>query len=341
MPARETDPVAVECLVTAGLPAKDVRDWLQAEPGETTDFPADRRKFSAYWQKGSRLLGRLPPKPRRNEGEGAAARTIQDRAREARAQFLRRHGDAVYDALTVRRSRFVRVEDLVIRAAGVVPGLVPTAQEIAAEDGCIQRDKSGQEIDQGLFLSAVLGASAPDAISAMRCCCRGRMPRRCCRNSCATAWSSLTARRCGASARRGRDAEQSALSQRGGPDLARWRGNLRRPGAARSGDRDRGHARRGGRASEIPRAPRVRRRHQSHPSLSWPHPVRLVSAARSRLREQGLSRARFSRRRAARRIRRPDQREAVDCRGRSVCHRRPLPGLAGDGLCARRDAPRS
>ena len=56
MPARETDPVAVECLVTAGLPAKDVRDWLQAEPGETTDFPADRRKFSAYWQKGSRLL---------------------------------------------------------------------------------------------------------------------------------------------------------------------------------------------------------------------------------------------------------------------------------------------
>ena len=63
MPARETDPVAVECLVTAGLPAKDVRDWLQAEPGETTDFPADRRKFSAYWQKGSRLLGRLPPKP--------------------------------------------------------------------------------------------------------------------------------------------------------------------------------------------------------------------------------------------------------------------------------------
>ena len=94
MPARETDPVAVECLVTAGLPAKDVRDWLQAEPGETTDFPADRRKFSAYWQKGARLLGRLPPKPQRNEAEGAAARTIQDRAREARARFLRRHGYA-------------------------------------------------------------------------------------------------------------------------------------------------------------------------------------------------------------------------------------------------------
>ena len=108
MTTRETDASAVECLATAGLPAGDVRDWLQAEPGETTDFPADRRKFSAYWQKASRLLGRLPHKLRRNAGEHAAARTIQERAREARERFLRRHGDAVYDALTVRRSRFVR-----------------------------------------------------------------------------------------------------------------------------------------------------------------------------------------------------------------------------------------
>jgi thioesterase DpgC len=148
----------VERLAAAGLPGAGIREWLQAEPGETTDFPADRRKFSDYWQKASRLVGRLPPKPRRNEGEQAAAATVAERAREARLRFLRRHGDAVYDALTVRRSRFVRLEDLVVRAAGVVPGLVPTEQEIAAEDGVLQRDKSGLEIDQGLFLSAVLGS---------------------------------------------------------------------------------------------------------------------------------------------------------------------------------------
>ena len=111
----------------------EVRDWLQAEPAETTDFPADRRKFSSYWQRSSALLGRLPPKQRRSEQESAAARIVQERAREARVGFLRGHGEAVYDALTVRRSRFVRVEELVTRAAGVVPGLVPTAQEIAAE----------------------------------------------------------------------------------------------------------------------------------------------------------------------------------------------------------------
>jgi thioesterase DpgC len=157
MSAREADATAVERLVAAGLPPPEVRDWLQAEPRETTDFPADRKKFSAYWENSARLIGRLPPKPRRHEGEQAAARLLQDRSRDARTCFLRRHGDAVYDALTVDRSRFVRVEELVTRAASVVPGLVPTAQEIAAEDGLLQRDKSGLEIDQGLFLSAVLG----------------------------------------------------------------------------------------------------------------------------------------------------------------------------------------
>ena len=45
-----------------------------------------------------------------------------------------------------------------MQAADVVPGLVPTAQEIAAEADCLQGDKSGLEIDQGLFLSAVLGS---------------------------------------------------------------------------------------------------------------------------------------------------------------------------------------
>jgi thioesterase DpgC len=158
MTARVSDATAVERLAAAGLPGAGIREWLQAEPGETTDFPADRRKFSNYWQNASRLVGQLPAKPRRNEGEQAAAAVVAERAREARVRFLRRHGDAVYDALTVRRSRFVRLEDLVVRAAGVVPGLVPTEQEIAAEDGVLQRDKSGLEIDQGLFVSAVLGS---------------------------------------------------------------------------------------------------------------------------------------------------------------------------------------
>ena len=156
MTAAESD--ATARLTAAGLAGDDVRAWLRAEPDRTTDFSADRSRYSSYWLIAGRLLGQLPPKPRRKPQEQAAAQLIQDAAREARVRFLRRHADEVYDALTVRRSRFVRVEELVTRAASVVPGLVPSAQEIAAEEGALQRDKSGLEIDQGLFLSAVLGS---------------------------------------------------------------------------------------------------------------------------------------------------------------------------------------
>ena len=145
-----------DCLAAAGLAAADIEAWLRAEPRELADFSADCATFSEYWRRSAQLLGRLPPKPRRNASEHAAAALIQHRSREARARFLRRHADAVYEAATARRSRFVRVEELVLRAADVVPGLLPTAQELAAEDGLIQRDRSGLEIDQGLFLSAVL-----------------------------------------------------------------------------------------------------------------------------------------------------------------------------------------
>ena len=71
---------------------------------------------------------------------------------------LRRHGDAVYDALTVRRSRFVRVEDLVIRAAGVVPAWCRRPRRSPPRTAAFSATRSGQEIDQGLFLSAVLGS---------------------------------------------------------------------------------------------------------------------------------------------------------------------------------------
>src|SRR5262245_26034885 len=155
--ARQSDASVVKCLTAAGLAAGAVQDWFQADPGEPTDFAADRGRFSSYWQKSARLMARLPAKPKRSEAEQTAASIIRGQARSARMRFLRGHCGSVYDAVTVTRSRFVRVEDLVMRAAGVVPGLLPSAQEIAAEDGLLQRDKDGLEIDQGLFVSAVLG----------------------------------------------------------------------------------------------------------------------------------------------------------------------------------------
>jgi thioesterase DpgC len=94
---------------------------------------------------------------------------VSDRARKARVDFLYLHSDAVYDALTRNGSRFVRLGALVEAAARQFPGLVPTAQHIAAEEGLLQSKKAGLEIDQGLFISALLGSrrSGPHLCQAM------------------------------------------------------------------------------------------------------------------------------------------------------------------------------
>ena len=94
---------------------------------------------------------------------------VSDRARQARVRFLHRHADAVYDALTDNRSRFVRLNELVEAASRRFPGLVPAAKDIAAEEGLRQSQKAGLEIDQGVFVSAMLGSrqSGPHLCQAM------------------------------------------------------------------------------------------------------------------------------------------------------------------------------
>lgn len=76
--------------------------------------------------------------------------------RDARETYLRDHAGAVYDAITDGRTKFVRVEELIYRAAELFPGLVPSRAQIDAEAGKLQRDKTGFEIDQGILLSHIL-----------------------------------------------------------------------------------------------------------------------------------------------------------------------------------------
>jgi thioesterase DpgC len=146
----------VDELAQAGLPKDQVYEWLKSRPGEVSDFAVDCARFAKSWEQASHLLGRLPLAGKRQAGDRAAASFILRNARDARERFLRRHADAVYDRLTQNRSRFLRLYELVERASREFPGLVPTGEQIAAEDGLLQRDKSGLEVDQGIFLSALL-----------------------------------------------------------------------------------------------------------------------------------------------------------------------------------------
>lgn len=125
----------------------------------TADFAEDCARFSRYWEASTAALARLPAKPSRSVEEAQGAERIKREARAARGRFLAAHADAVYDRLTRNRSRFVRVEHLVYEAAALVPGLTPTRAQVAAESAHAQRDKDGIEIDQGIFVSAVLASA--------------------------------------------------------------------------------------------------------------------------------------------------------------------------------------
>jgi len=104
------------------------------EPPVSGDYARDARSFGQFWQQ-SRSL---------------------EAARAGREHFLAAHVEAVYRALTNDLRSFVRVERLVQEAARVVPGLVPSAEDLAAENALEQKAKRGLEIDHGIFLSHVL-----------------------------------------------------------------------------------------------------------------------------------------------------------------------------------------
>ena len=145
---QRTQPPDAAMFASAGLSNKDVKAWTAARPKWRGSFAADRKAFAAFAQKSAKLLA--------GRGDDMATKYVRDEIREARVQFLRRHVDTVYDALTAKRTRFVRVEELAAAAAKLIPGLVPSQKEIAAEEGLLQSQKAGLEIDQGLFVSAVL-----------------------------------------------------------------------------------------------------------------------------------------------------------------------------------------
>jgi (3,5-dihydroxyphenyl)acetyl-CoA 1,2-dioxygenase len=130
----------------AGLSAPDLTDWASSPPGADGPFGPVTQAVSAFLVRGQELAGRLPD-------ARAAINGILNGARDA---YLRLHAADLYDALTDRCARPLRVEDLVYRAAAAVPGLAPAPAEMDAERGRMLADKEGIEFAQGLLVSHVL-----------------------------------------------------------------------------------------------------------------------------------------------------------------------------------------
>jgi (3,5-dihydroxyphenyl)acetyl-CoA 1,2-dioxygenase len=149
-------PNGATLLGNAGLAADDVNSWVSALPTLRSDFAYDSAVCSAFWELGKRLRGQLSKKAARNPNETSANEFIHQKERELREHFLDAHIESLYEKLTNSGSKFLRVEQLVIDAAQIVPGLVPSAEALATERQLLLKDKEGLEIDHGILLSHVL-----------------------------------------------------------------------------------------------------------------------------------------------------------------------------------------
>lgn len=145
-----------DAVAAVGFDTHDIDAWRVGAPRAGADWERDREAFVDFWALATGLLAKLPPKAGRTAAQQAAAQALLDAARASREAFLAAHVATVYDRLTDRRTRFVRLEELVASAAALVPGLVPDAETLARENACTQGDKDGHEIDQGILLAHVL-----------------------------------------------------------------------------------------------------------------------------------------------------------------------------------------
>src|SRR3954467_640519 len=67
-----------------------------------------------------------------------------------------RHASAVNGALTQDQTKFIRADALAYEVAVLLPGLVPTRQQVYAQGEKMQSQKDGIEVDQGIFFAHIL-----------------------------------------------------------------------------------------------------------------------------------------------------------------------------------------
>jgi thioesterase DpgC len=151
------EPAAEVALLTAaGISPQNAKSWLGSAPKIRNSFTTDSAACQKFWRAGAKLRAQLPARAKCNAAQARAVEAINARGRNLRDQFLSAHAETLYAKLTNNRKTFVRVEQLVLDGAKLVPGLLPGEKELAAEAALALKDKERIEIDQGLFLAHVL-----------------------------------------------------------------------------------------------------------------------------------------------------------------------------------------
>ena len=146
-------------LSSAGLPGADVAAFLrdlESAAGGAGPLAPEAQRLGRICKQGRDLLTRLPAKSRRTAEEKAAGLALVHLLADAAWRFFRAYRTPLYDTLTRKRTRLLRVEELAWEAADLLPDILPTRAELARESQSMQMDKDGLEIHQGLFFGQLL-----------------------------------------------------------------------------------------------------------------------------------------------------------------------------------------
>jgi thioesterase DpgC len=145
-----------EILERAGLSPADTQDWAASAPGPGPSLRAAASAVSEFLSRGQALIRRLPARTACTAGEKAAHQAITQVMNDAREDFLGSHTGGLYDALTSRGTRSLRLDELIREAAAQIPGLVPSPADMDAERARALPDKEGIEFTHGLLAAYVL-----------------------------------------------------------------------------------------------------------------------------------------------------------------------------------------
>ncbi|VWX61816.1 (3,5-dihydroxyphenyl)acetyl-CoA 1,2-dioxygenase [Burkholderiales bacterium 8X] len=153
-------------LRAAGLPASETDECLaafdvcQQAAGSAGALDDDVRPVRIACNLARALLARMPLRSQRNPAQKRAGETLVHLCAGAARDLFRRHATALYAELTEHGRRSLRVDDLLWAGAARLPGILPSAAELAEEAVRMQQDKDGLEIAQGLFVSQVMSDRA-------------------------------------------------------------------------------------------------------------------------------------------------------------------------------------
>ena len=131
---------------------KKIKNFL---PKITKNFAKDKRNFSQFWKACNSQINILAANKKHKSFENKLY-TINKISTLSKKIFLSNYANKVYNSLTKNKLKFIRVEDLVYEVNKLIPFITPSKEQIKIENNRSLSNKLGIELDQGIFLSAIL-----------------------------------------------------------------------------------------------------------------------------------------------------------------------------------------